>query len=319
MNPVDVGLLVLVGTLAVLGLRRGFVMGLLDLVGIAAGLVVASLYYQDLIGPLTQFGLNQASAAITAFVVLNLVALTLASVITGFIFQPLSRFPWPFFLRWGDSILGLLPGALKGLALGAVIVLPLAFLQQPAGLSDAVRQSRFATPLVNLGLDVLYTAVDRYGINLADFAVITSQPNDAISQLPFTVRTGLAPDEAAEVEIVKLINQARTEEGLNPLAIDPALTAVSRAHSEEMFQRGYFGHTSPFTGTSGDRLNAAGVTYLLAGENLAYAPSAATAHARLMASPDHYANIMNPTYTRIGVGAIAAPNRGLMVTETFAR
>ncbi|MDQ3411778.1 MAG: CvpA family protein [Chloroflexota bacterium] len=319
MNIVDIALLVIVGILAVLGLRRGFIMGLLDLLGIAAGLVIASLYYQQLIEPLTNLGLNRETAAIVAFVVLNIVALTIASAITGFIFQPLSRFPWPFLLRWGDSILGLIPGAIKGLALAAVIVLPLAFLQRPQIISDEVRASRFAEPLVGIGLDALYTAIDRYGINLADFAVITAQPETSFTQLPFTVTDGTRADEAAEMEMVTLVNRVRTEHGLNPLAIDPDLTAVSRAHSEEMFSLGYFAHTSKVTGNSVDRLNAAGARYVATGENLAYAPSVATAHLRLLASPDHYANIMNPNFTRIGIGAIRAEHRGLMITQTFAR
>lgn len=319
MNTVDIALLVIVGTLAVLGLRRGFIMGVLDLLGIAAGLIVASLYYQQLIAPLTSLGLNRETAAIISFVGLNIVALTVASAITGFIFQPLSRFPWPFFFRWIDGILGVVPGAIKGLALCAVIVLPLAFLQRPAIVSEAVRASRFADPLVGVGLDVLYTAVDRYGVNLADFAVITSQPATAGTQLPFTVTGGMQINDAAEMELVNLVNRARTEQGLNPLAIDQELTAVSRAHSEEMFRLGYFAHTSPVTGNSGDRLNAAGVTYLVAGENLAYAPSVATAHTRLMNSPDHFVNIMNPNFTRIGIGIIQAENRGLMITQTFAK
>jgi uncharacterized protein YkwD/uncharacterized membrane protein required for colicin V production len=318
-NLVDIALLVIVGTLAVLGLRRGLIMGLLDLLGIAAGLIVAALYYQQLIGPLTNLGLNRETAAIVSFVGLNIVALTIASALTGFIFQPLSRFPWPFFFRWIDSILGVVPGAIKGLALAAVIVLPLAFLQRPAFISDEVRASRFATPLVGAGLDVLYTAVNQYGINLADFAVITSEPATNATRLPFTVTGPIEVDEAAEMELINLVNRARTESGLNPLAIDPELTTVSRQHSEEMFRLGYFAHSSPLTGDAGNRLNAAGVTYLAAGENLAYAPSVATAHTRLMNSPDHYDNIMNPNFTRIGVGVIQAANRGLMITQTFAR
>jgi uncharacterized protein YkwD/uncharacterized membrane protein required for colicin V production len=320
MNIVDIALLVIIGTLAVMGLRRGLIMGALDLLGIAAGLVIASLYYQHLIDPLIDFGLSRETAAIVAFVVLNIVALTIASAITGFIFQPLSRLPWPFFFRWGDSILGIIPGAIKGLALAAVIVLPLAFLQRPQIVSDAVRASRFAEPLVGVGLDVLYTAIDQYGINLADFAVITSQPASDFTELPFTVTEGMGVDDAAEMEMVTLVNRARTEQGLHPLAVDPELTAVSRAHSEEMFRFGYFAHTSPVTGSnSGDRLNAAGVRYVAAGENLAYAPSVRTAHLRLLNSRDHYAIIMNPNFTRIGIGIIRADNRGLMITQTFAR
>ena len=86
-----------------------------------------------------------------------------------------------------------------------------------------------------------------------------------------------------------------------------------------MFRLGYFAHGSPVTGDVGDRLTAAGVTYVAAGENLAYAPSVAVAHSRLMNSPTHYANIMNPNFTRIGIGVVQADSRGLMITQVFAR
>ena len=315
---IDIAILIVVGSLAVLGIRRGFVIGALDLIGVVVGLVVAALYYQRLIDPLEGWGLARRTAAIVAFAGLNVATQIAMSLLTGLLFRPLKRLPWPWLLRWADGLLGLVPGAIKGLAIAAVIVLPLAFLQQPLLLSDHIRSSRLADPLVDLGLDALYEAVDRYQIDLADFAVITSRPTEDGITLPFTVTTGLVIDETAETELLQLVNAERRAAGLDPVELDPALAAVGRRHSEEMFQLGYFAHVSPVTGDPSERLATAKIRYLVSGENLAYAPSVAVAHQGLMESPGHRANILNPRFTRLGIGIIRSERRGLMVSQEFA-
>ena len=318
MNAVDIAIVTLVGVLAVLGLRRGFLLGTLDLIGVAVGLVVSALYYRRLIDPLVDWGLGHGTAAIVAFAALNVAVQAAMALLTGALFRPLRHLPWPWPIRWGDGLLGLVPGAIKGLAIAAVLVIPLAFLQRPLILSEQIRSSRFADPLVDLGLDALYGAVERYDVDLADFAVITSRPAEDGVDLPFTVTSGLAVDRDAEAEMLRLVNAERAAAGLDPVELDPALAAVGRAHSEEMFRLGYFAHVSPVTGEPGDRLDDAGVRYLASGENLAYAPTVAVAHRGLMNSPGHRANILNPTFTRLGVGVIRSERRGLMISQEFA-
>ncbi|MDP9365639.1 MAG: CvpA family protein [Chloroflexota bacterium] len=318
MNAVDVAIVCLVGTLAVLGLRRGFLLGTLDLVGVAAGLVLSAIYYRRLIDPLVDLGFGRGVAAVVAFAALNVVAQAVVALLSGALFRPLGRLRWPWPVRWGDGLLGMLPGAVKGLAIAAVVVLPLAFLQRPLVLSEEVRSSRLADPLVDLGLDALYGAVERFDVDLADFAVITSRPAEHGVTLPFAVTEGLSIDEEAEAEVLRLVNAERAAAGLDPVKIDRELAAVARAHSEEMFRLGYFAHRSPRTGEPGDRLDDAGVRYLASGENLAYAPSVAVAHRGLMESPGHRANILNPAFARLGVGVVRSPNRGLMISQEFA-
>ena len=52
-------------------------------------------------------------------------------------------------------------------------------------------------------------------------------------------------------------------------------------------------------------------------ENIAVAPTAAAVHETMMNSSDHRANIMNPDYNVVGVGALQCG--ALWVTEDFAR
>jgi uncharacterized membrane protein required for colicin V production len=318
MNMLDVAILAVVGTLAILGVRRGFMLGALDLVGIGGGVLVAALYYRRVIDPLIERGLPREAAAVVAFAGLNVVTLVAMSLLINVVFRPIRRLPWPFFLRWGDSLFGLIPGLIKGVAVAAVVIMPLAFLQRPLLLSTEIEGSRLAGPLVAGGFDVLSTAVDRYDLDLAEFSVITSRPAEDGITLPFTVTTGLTVDGAAENEILRLVNQERAQAGLAPVTLDPALREVGRAHGEEMFRLGYFAHVSPVSGTPGDRLEAADIAYLASGENLAFAPSIRIAHAGLMNSPSHRANILNPLFTRLGVGVVSAEHRGLMVVQEFA-
>jgi uncharacterized protein YkwD len=70
---------------------------------------------------------------------------------------------------------------------------------------------------------------------------------------------------------------------------------------------------SPF-----DRLARAGIAYAASGENLAYAPSVELAHQGLMASPGHRANMLEPAYSRVGIGVQNAGLYGRMFTEEFA-
>lgn len=134
-------------------------------------------------------------------------------------------------------------------------------------------------------------------------------------------------DEEAEQEVFRLLNQARQEAGLAPLEWDDELRDVGRAHSRDMYLRGYFAHDTPECRQHGrdhpgckdpfDRMRDHGVRYNVAGENLALAPTSAQAHDGLMRSPGHRANILNPDFTRGGIGVYRGPF-GIMVTQLFA-
>ena len=117
--------------------------------------------------------------------------------------------------------------------------------------------------------------------------------------------------------MLALVNQERGQRGLKPLQADEALRAVARAHSRDMFARGYFSHISPEGRSPFDRIRAADIRFLAAGENLALAQTLPTAHQGLMNSPGHRANILRPTFGRIGIGVLDGGMFGLMVTQAF--
>ncbi|MDW7651998.1 MAG: CAP domain-containing protein [Bacillota bacterium] len=121
----------------------------------------------------------------------------------------------------------------------------------------------------------------------------------------------------AEQQMLNLLNQERTSRGLHALQVDMDLVKLARLKSQDMIDLNYFAHQSPTYGSPFDMMRAAGVTYRTAGENLAGASTVERAHTGLMNSPGHRANILNPNYTHIGIGAVSGGRYGIMFTQLF--
>ncbi|GAB3070301.1 CAP domain-containing protein [Salinicoccus sesuvii] len=100
-----------------------------------------------------------------------------------------------------------------------------------------------------------------------------------------------------------LINATRYEYGFNPLEVDQQAADAALGHSEDMAERDYFNHDSPDGETLKDRIEAADVSYRMAGENIAMGhTSTIFSHHSLMNSLDHRVNTLKPEFTHLGVG-----------------
>jgi len=117
--------------------------------------------------------------------------------------------------------------------------------------------------------------------------------------------------------MLELLNRERVSLGLRPLQADLELTRLARLKSQDMINLNYFAHQSPTYGSPFEMMRAAGVTFRLAGENLAGSATVTRAHTALMNSPGHRANILNPGFTHIGIGAISGGRFGMMFTQLF--
>ena len=112
-----------------------------------------------------------------------------------------------------------------------------------------------------------------------------------------------------EKEVVNLVNNIRKEYGLSPLKLNSELSAVARLKSSDMREKGYFSHTSPTYGSPFDMMKTFGIKYRTAGENIAmgYRTPQAVVDG-WMNSKGHRENILNSSFTEIGVGYIANGN-----------
>jgi uncharacterized protein YkwD len=105
-----------------------------------------------------------------------------------------------------------------------------------------------------------------------------------------------------EKAMFQLINRERTQNGLPQLELDAELTKLAREKSRDMICYNYFGHQSERLGSVYDQLRQNGIDYRVVGENLIGAPGYRRAHQSLMDSPAHRGNILNPCFSKIGIG-----------------
>ena len=114
---------------------------------------------------------------------------------------------------------------------------------------------------------------------------------------------------AFEQEVVTLTNAERAKQGLAALEIDTELSKVARAKSQDMKDNNYFDHNSPTYGSPFDMMKQFGISYTSAGENIAQGQQTPEEVVEAwMNSQGHRENIMNASFTHIGVGYVESGN-----------
>ncbi len=112
-----------------------------------------------------------------------------------------------------------------------------------------------------------------------------------------------------EAEVIRLVNDIRRENGLQPLTANWELSRVARYKSQDMLDNRYFAHNSPIYGSPGQMVKAFGLSYRAVGENIAKGYSTPQAVVTgWMNSSGHRANILNASYKQIGVGYVSSGN-----------
>ncbi|MCR6111244.1 CAP domain-containing protein [Bacillus sp. A301a_S52] len=110
-------------------------------------------------------------------------------------------------------------------------------------------------------------------------------------------------EEGLTLQVFDLTNHIRKRHDLNVLEWHEDTADTAYGHSREMSEEDYFSHTSPVTGSLGDRLNQYEIAYALAAENIAanHFDSIEAVEA-WMNSEGHRLNILNEEFTHLGVG-----------------
>lgn len=139
-----------------------------------------------------------------------------------------------------------------------------------------------------------------------------------LSKLP--EKYAISIQNSAENKILELMNEKRTQAGLKPLTIDNTLLQVARYKSDHMIQYNYFDHTNPDGTKWTNWLQSIGYKYNTTGENIAYNTyDPVKLFEQWWNSPGHRANMMNPSYNKVGIGVIFdKDNNKYMGTQTFS-
>ena len=103
--------------------------------------------------------------------------------------------------------------------------------------------------------------------------------------------------------VVELTNIERSKVGLQPVTLDLQLADAAQNHSDDMASDDFFSHTGADGSTPVTRIADRGYDYAAAGENIAAGQTRAEQVVEgWMNSPGHRANILNESFTEIGIG-----------------
>ncbi|HFL3157589.1 TPA: CAP domain-containing protein [Clostridioides difficile] len=123
---------------------------------------------------------------------------------------------------------------------------------------------------------------------------------------------------AYQKEVVDLVNIERAKAGLNPLTLDSSISNVATKKSQDMIDNNYFSHNSPTYGSPFDMLKKFGISYKTAGENIAMGQKTPKEVVNAwMNSEGHRKNIMNPNFSKIGVGVAQKSGGSIYWTQIF--
>lgn len=316
MNWVDLVIILVVLYFAAEGTRRGFFNQAIDIIGFFVALALSLTFYQQAASFLLNFFNLPKIAA-------NPIGFLAVWILSQAVFFSILRAILPNFLHKLNKLainryLGIIPAVLNALLLLSFALLFIISLPIQADIKRQILNSKLGSPLISTAeiaerpLNGIFGPIAKQSLT---FLTVTPEEKGSID-LGYT-QNQISTDFQDEQKMLALVNEERVKTGAKPLVLDEKRSQVARAHSEDMFKRGYFSHFSPEGKDVGDRLQESGIDYLVAGENLALAPDLVRAHNGLMNSPGHRRNILDPAFGKIGIGVVDGVVYGKMFTQVF--
>jgi hypothetical protein len=119
-----------------------------------------------------------------------------------------------------------------------------------------------------------------------------------------------AANASAESCFVSAINAARSSAGVAPVGTNGDLLGVARAWSGTMASAGHIFHNPAIA-------DLAPSNWESLGENVGVGPTCAKIAQAFMDSPEHRRNILDPSYSSVGLGVVDAAGGVMYVTEDF--
>lgn len=164
-------------------------------------------------------------------------------------------------------------------------------------------------------------------INGTDGSAVINTPvyvNNGIPLTPdffdlnrFTPPAGTLNLSQARQQLLDLINEERQALGLGTVTLNTDLNALAQLHADDMVNRDFFGHVNPDGASPNDRRLANNIP-MPVGENLAISPTVLYTHKGLMQSGIHRSNILDPTWTKVGIGIALSDTGSLVTAQEFS-
>lgn len=315
MNWVDLVIITILFFSVVTGIGKPLLLEFFDLFSFLLAFFLSLRFYNLAAkGFETFFSLPHSLANVIGFIVVWYISELVLFLISRAI-RPIAK--WLGHLP-AEEVLSIVPSFLKGVVFTAIVLVLVATFPIQPKIKQDVQDSKIGS----------YILSQTYQLEAPLKNVFGGLANDTLTFLTVEPKTGESVDlgfktdkfyfdEKMEFAMIDLVNKERVSRGLESLKYDPTLRQIARDHSADMFKRGYFSHYSPEGKDVADRAEKIGLSYLVIGENLAFAPNLATAHQGLMNSPGHRANILSQDYHFIGVGVANGGDFGVMFTQNF--
>ncbi|HSX40533.1 MAG TPA: CvpA family protein [Candidatus Saccharimonadales bacterium] len=319
LNWVDLLIIAVFLFYAVEGYALGFVAALLDLISFVASFALALKFYTLVSTVLvSHFSLQQGFAKAIGFFAVAFISELLLSFLLRKLIKRVPSFVAPPWFHRVDHFLGIIPGIFSAVVLLSFLLTLIVALPLSPFIKHGVGSAKLGTILVanSQGLEKNLNNVFGEAVNeTMNFLTVEPQSNESV-KLHFTVSNATV-DTSAEQEMFVMVNHERTSRGLPALIFNNRLRDVARAHSDDMFKRGYFSHYTPEGLSPFDRMGQADIQFSYAGENLALAPNVTLAMQGLMQSPGHKANILSPNFKKVGIGVMDGGVYGEMFSQEF--
>ena len=118
-------------------------------------------------------------------------------------------------------------------------------------------------------------------------------------------------------EVLDLLNEYRTENGLGTLTMDEELLNAAMIRSGEICI--YFSHTRPNGSECFSVLHEKGISYSAAGENIAGNSSLSKAVEAWMGSENHKINILSENFNYTGIAIAESETYGKIFVQVFVQ
>ena len=120
-----------------------------------------------------------------------------------------------------------------------------------------------------------------------------------------------------EQSLLKLVNKARKDAGVEALTFDKELMKIARMKAKDMVDNGYFSHQSPTYGSPFDMMRQFSNVFKTAGENIAGNQTVDGAFKAWMGSEGHKKNILNNSFNLTGIGIETSKTYGKILVQQF--
>ncbi len=173
-STIDIVVLIIVGLSAVNGLQRGLMLGVIDMLTLGASILVGARLAPWVSGPIREWGLPDPLAAGFGCVVSTVICYALLGLAARIVLAPFLSFVNGSALAWVNGILGLIPGAIRGAMLAAMVVIVISALPRELGARQELANSLLAQPLATAGREALLAALQWSGVHTADIGLPSS-------------------------------------------------------------------------------------------------------------------------------------------------